>query len=273
MPPLSDLENLFSLRLLPGVYRLTEAHQQAGQQPDNLCGPYWVALLLRSHGFAVTAEQVAQIAGTVLPVGDPSLWLPAGAPSRQNYSLTLPTTASLKDAGTSAMGLQRAVQKITSGAYALLPVQAAWTGDRLLEVLRLCQDQPHWQVVPLANLRTGHFWGSRLAVSAALGYLNGASIHSPPPADWDVGHFLVLAGLVAGQTRSLTWVCDTYPQFGWQGYHLQPAEAVAAALNRGDGWGGGILLFSAAEHQGEMEQQLSAKGFSLELWDNGSPQP
>ncbi len=34
--------------------------QQAGQQPANLCGPYWVALWLRSRQYDIMLEQVAQ---------------------------------------------------------------------------------------------------------------------------------------------------------------------------------------------------------------------
>ena len=67
-------------------------------------------------------------------------------------------------------------------------------------------------------------------------------------------------------------MCDTYPHFGWQGYHLQPLEAIAQALNRGDGYGGGILLFVADGEQAQVRQQAEAQGFTIECWNNGSPQ-
>jgi len=260
----------FSIRLLPGVSHISQEHQQAGQQPDNLCGPYWVAILLRSYGISVSPEHIAQHSGTVLPIGEPSTWLPDGAVSRQDYNILLPTTHCLEDAGTSAQGLIHAVGEISADAYTLLPVQTEWTADRLFHLIQLCQDHPHWQAIPLCNLKTGQLWGANLRIADALDYLNGHSI-SPPAPDWNVGHFLVLAGSITGSVNTLLWLGDTYPHLGWQGYHLQPAAAIAQALNRGDGHGGGILLFIASRDRTQVEQQLQAKAFQIAVWDNGSP--
>ena len=264
----------FAVRFLPGFLPVMQVHRQAGQQPDNLCGPYWVSILLRSQGFDVTPEAVAQRAGTVLPTGDPATWLPTGAASRQGYSLPLPSTACLSQAGTSTQGLIAAVSQLTAGTLSLLPLQTRWTIDRIEALLQLCQA---WQAVPLCNIRTSPLWGAGLAVSDAIAYLNGQAIE-PPEADWNVGHFLTLAGTVQGAKqdtvqgiRTLILVCDTYPHFGWQGYHLQPAEAIAQALNRDDGTGGGVLLLIRSEQQAEISQQAKAIGLAIEVWDNGSP--
>ncbi|HEY9642669.1 MAG TPA: hypothetical protein V6C57_19435 [Coleofasciculaceae cyanobacterium] len=260
------------IQLLSGVERIAPEHQLAGQQPDNLCGPYWVATLLRSHGFPnLTPEQVAQSANSVLPIGDPATWLPQGVPSRQDYSLALPETADLRAAGTSVQGLAAAVEGLSNYAYTVVPLRAEWTPDRLEALLQLCHNHPGWNAVPLCNLSTRPLWGSRLAVSQAIAYLSGEPI-TPPPPDWSVGHFLALAGTVTGKERSLLIACDTYPQFGWQGYHLQSAEALAQALNRGDGTEGGILLFVASGDREQVVQQAKLAGFTIELWDNGSPQ-
>ena len=262
----------FAVQFLPGFLPIVPVRQQAGQQLDNLCGPYWVSILLRSQGFDVTPETVAQLAGTVLPVGDSATWLPTGAASKQGYSLPLPSTFCLKStsclnqAGTSAQGLIAAVSQLTAGALSLLPLQTRWTVDRIQALLQLCQT---WQVVPLCNIRTSPLWGAGLAVSDAIAYLNGQTI-DPPEADWNVGHFLTLAGTVQG-IRALILVCDTYPHFGWQGYHLQPAETIAQALNRDDGTGGGALLLIRSEDQPEISQQAEAIGLAIEVWDNGSP--
>lgn len=261
--------NSFVVQLLPGVNRITQEHHLAGQQPDNLCGPYWVAILLRSHGFASTPEHVAQIAGSTLPVGDPLTWVPKGASPRQDYSLALPEAADPEASGTSAQGLVDAVSTLSQSAYTFVPLQAQWTADRLEALLHLCQNHPDWQAIPLCNLQTGQLWGSGLTVGAAIAYLEGQSI-TPPLADWSVGHFLTLAGTVTGKARSLLLIGDTYPSFGWQGYYLQSAEALAQALNRSDGVGG-ILLFIATRDREQVEQQARAAGFVIELWDNGSP--
>src|SRR5262245_38880091 len=93
--PMAQLASL-SIRLLPGASRVNHAHRLAGQQPDNLCGPYWVAVLLQAYDQAAfKAEDVALLAKSVLPVGDSGLWLPQGASSRQNYSVALPQTCSV----------------------------------------------------------------------------------------------------------------------------------------------------------------------------------
>ena len=261
----------FSVQLLPGMTQLTDKHRLAGQQHDNLCGPYWIALLLRSRDFhQLTPEQVAQVAGSVLPTGDPQTWLPKHTSSRQDYRLALPVATGLSDAGTSAQGLITAIAQLSDGAYTLVPIQAKWSAERVGTILDLCRSNPGWTAVPLCNIRTDHLWGSHLAVSDAIAYLNGAPI-TPPSPDWKVGHFLALAGIVDGQSRSLILACDTYPSFGWQGYHLQPMDAIAQALNRGDGNDGGILLFIATHDKEHVEQSMRAEGFVIDVWDNGSP--
>ncbi|MBW4661484.1 MAG: hypothetical protein KME15_22660 [Drouetiella hepatica Uher 2000/2452] len=259
----------FSVGLLPGFDRIMLEHRLAGQQPDNLCGPYWVAVLLRSRGITLTPEQVAQMAGSILPTGNPETWLPSGANSRQDYCLALPEATDLREAGTSAQGLMAAVSALSDNAHRFVPLQADWTVDRLETVLQLCQNHSNWNAIPLCNLRTDSLWGASLPVGDAISYLSEEAI-MPPPADWNVGHFLVLAGMVKGM-RSLGLICDTYPKFGWQGYHLQPFDVLAQALNRGDGYGGGILLFISQSDQEEVELQFKQEGFAIECWDNGSP--
>ena len=54
-------------------------------------------------------------------------------------------------------------------------------------------------------------------------------------------------------------VRDPYPTFGWDGYHLQPAEAIANALRRDDGAEGGVLLFVAAKNKVEIEEEARAR--------------
>lgn len=60
----------FLVQRLPGMVKLANRHRLAGQQHDRLCGPYWIAMLLRSRSFhQLTPEQAAQCAGSVLPTG------------------------------------------------------------------------------------------------------------------------------------------------------------------------------------------------------------
>ena len=95
----------------------------------------------------------------------------------------------------------------------------------------------------------------------------------PPTADWDCGHFVGIAGSVAGPGGSLVVLRDTYRQLGWDGYHLQPAGRLAAALARGDGKGGGVLCVCEAAQAGVLGRKLGEAGFELGLWDNGSADP
>src|SRR5436305_1825430 len=81
----------------------------------------------------------------------------------------------------------------------------------------------------------------------------GAVPGPPPPADWDVGHFIELRSLVRGTGGALVVVRDSYPSLGWMGHHLQPPTVVARALTRGDGHEGGLLVVLAPERVGEIE--------------------
>jgi hypothetical protein len=151
--------------------------------------------------------------------------------------------------------------------------------------LKICL--PYAKISPLAshtdlqsNLQTGFLWAPRLALADAFAYLKGENI-DPPKIDWNIGHYLTLAGTVKGLAspfpddteRMLAIVRDTYPTFGWDGYHLQPAEAIANALSRDDGAEGGVLLFVAAKNKVEIEQEARARGFDIAVWDNGTPWP
>jgi hypothetical protein len=260
------------VRWLPGAERLTEGHRAAGQQQDNLCGVHWAAILLAADGVSVDAESLALDAGTVLPPGDPRDSLPEGATPRRDYRVRLPLARRPEDGGTSVHGLVDAVAKASGGSRCLVPLKATWTGERVAEVLRLCRRNPEWGAVPLANLRTGKLWGSRLPMVDALTWLAGADVQPPGP-DWDVGHFVTIAGAVEGSGRSFVIVRDSYPHFGWDGHHLQPPEAFGAALTRGDGLEGGIALFVAQDDRADVERAAKDAGFEIEGWDNGTPWP
>lgn len=260
------------IQILPGLQPLIEAHRAAGQQLDNLCGPYWAALLLQAYGnLEVTAEQVGLQAGSVLPKGKPATWLPQGAASRQTYRIPLPKTDQLAVAGTSAIGLVRAVARLSGDRYSLVPLKTDWSAVAVKTILDLCRRHPAWNAIPICNLHTGYLWGATLSLSQVLAYLSGLDLRPPVP-DWRVGHFAVLAGTLASAQQTLAIVQDTYPHLGWDGYHLQPLDTIAAALKREDQTGeGGILLFVETAKRAEVERQVQARGFKVAIWDNGTP--
>ncbi len=134
---------------LPGADRVGSAHRAAGAQPDNLCGPYWVATLLRSVGVdeaggrPVSPELAAIASRTLVPKGgDPADWLPRGETSRADYAFPLPLAPDEASSGTSVPGLVAAVEDLSDGEYRLLPVRGfrgepldGGSVERLLEVL------------------------------------------------------------------------------------------------------------------------------------------
>jgi hypothetical protein len=235
----------FTLQLLSGVERSLTAHQQEGQQPDNLCGPYWVGILLKSlAALNIRGDQIALLADSILLIANPALSVPPCAINRLDYQVELAQTTDVTITGTSVPGLIKATELASVGQFALVPLSTNWTEASVESVFNICQQHLDWNIVPLCNIQTGLLWGSRLGVVEAITYLSGGMMQ-PPPHDWDVGHFVVLAGRVSGKGRSLMVIQDTYPVLGWNGYHLQPAEILAQALTRTDGSQGGMALFVA----------------------------
>jgi hypothetical protein len=60
------------------------------------------------------------------------------------------------------------------------------------------------------------------------------------------------------------------PPLGWDGRHLQPPRAVAAALLRGDGREGGALAAARPERAEGIETLSLGLGLELGIWDNGT---
>ena len=249
---------------------MAREHRLAGQQHDDLCACYWAAILMRAEGVDVDAGAVAIMAGTMLPDGGAQDSVPSGATPRTDDRIDLPRAPSPEVAGTSIEGLIEAVSASSHGRLTLVPLRAPWTAARVVRVLDICRDHPDWGATPLANLRTGRTWGSRLPLADAIEWLRGEAI-DPPPPDWDVGHFVSLAGKWDGPRRSLVVVRDSYPAFGWDGHHLQPPDVLAAALERGDGREGGIALFARAVFRADIERVAKDDRFDVAAWDNGTP--
>ncbi len=151
---------------------------------------------------------------------------------------------------------------------ASVPVAGPWSPETVAALIAAASETAPATTL-VANVRTGRLWGSRPHPSELLAHLQGGDV-DPPPADWDVGHYVNLAAVLAGPARSLVFVRDSYRSLGLDGHHLQPAEAVAAALLRGDGREGGVLCFAPASDEAALRARLGADGFELRDWDNGS---
>ena len=241
------------------------------QQKDNLCGPFWAARILNDAGFKkwdgepITEDLVALRAGTLLPEPHDGLDVPPGASTHVSYRHSLPT-APVEQSGTSASGLAGAIEAASDGRLRCVPLNGEWNIRR---VERLVDEAAGLGSRLLANVRTGRMWASRPPVEILLAELEGRSVVEPE-ADWDVGHFVELEMLIRGPRGSLVVVHDSYPSLGWQGRHLQPPDALAAALERGDGREGGVLVI-VPKVAVEAARALAAEiGLEVRFWNNGT---
>ncbi len=241
------------------------------QQKDNLCGPFCAARILREAGVEawegepLDEDLVALRAGTLLPEPDEGS-LPAGASSRADYRFELPRVPPAR-AGTAADALAAAIESASAGALRCLPVRRPWSAEAVTRLVEGTAGIPGARL--LANLRTGRLWGSRPEPAALLAELRGEEA-AGPKAEWDVGHFCELELLVRGPGGALVVVRDSYPTLGWDGRHLQPPRAVAAALARGDGREGGVLVVTPAEGRARAEALAREAGLEIGIWDNGT---
>jgi hypothetical protein len=250
-----------------GPARLNALHADERQQKDNLCGCFWAALLLRAHGFEeVDQDEVAIQAGALIPPASPED-VPPGAKPRRDYRLPIPVAEDRAITGTSATGLSRAIEELSDGALGFLPVAGPWSAESVLDLCAAAAAEPDAALV--ANLRTGSLWGSQPGAALVLDALAGRP-GEPPAPEWDVGHFVTLAAVLRGPGGALVVVRDTYPTLGWDGYYVQPPDAIAAALTRGDGREGGVLCVAPREPVERLRARLSER-FEIRHWDNGTP--
>ena len=255
--------------VVPGPGDFALLHERALPQKDQLCGAFWGALTLSAAGRPTSQEEVALLAGTTLAEGDPAEWLPPGAAPRNDYTSALPVAPDGASAGTSATGVARGIEELSGGALSVVAVAGPWTAESVVSLIETAIDSAP-ECVLIANLRTGRLWGSRAPARLLLDHLAGRTVEAPPP-DWDCGHFLSVAACVRGQGGVLVALRDTYPQLGLCGYHLQPAVALAAALERGDGLEGGVLCACNARAAETLAARIEEADFELRHWNNGSP--
>ena len=124
-------------------------------------------------------------------------------------------------------------------------------------------------VALIANLATHHLWGGHARLDQLLAHLYEGESDGPPP-DWDVGHFVCVFGRVRGPRGTLYGVADTYPALGHGGVHMQPAERLAAAIDRRDKPAGGVVVVLAANDAARVRAGAHELGLHEGIWDNGT---
>jgi hypothetical protein len=260
------------LELLPGARELLALHERELPQRDDLCGAFCGALALRAAGIDSAAgepldqDTVALAAGSVVASTHGSL--PHGERGRRDYRLQIPVIDDSAISGTTAAGVQRALQELGGGELQALPFAGPWdasTVDGLFALLARSQRPASL----IANLATHHLWGSHASVSQLLAYVCDGTLEGPQP-DWHVGHFVCVVGRIAGPAGNLYALADTYPSLGDRGVHLQPRERLAAALERRDMPAGGVLALLTAGDAERVRDGATGLGLREEIWDNGS---
>ena len=255
----------------------------AGSQKDNLCGVYWADIAVQAfteHRF-VDEEDAALVAGTVVPEGptDPTVSFPwhgdgprgPVAPSWP-YRLDLPSSTDDDALGTSAHGVARAINELAQGELAVMPLRSKkWTSNLVNDLIGCLSALDEPRLLAIANVGTAGFETSLHSLSDLLAVVMSGAALPERAGDWDVGHFVSLAGLIHGPAGDLAIVRDTYRLLGGRGYHLQPLANVAAALHRGGTGAGGVLVIGPSTVVAAARAAVARLGLIEELWDNGSP--
>ncbi len=209
---------------------------------------------------------MALAAGSVVASAHGSL--PHGETGRRDYRLSIPVIDDSEVSGTTAAGVQQAIEWLSDGRLVALPLAGPWSADALDELFGLLAGY-ELPASLIANLATHHLWGSRPSVSRLLSYLLDGDQHGPEP-DWKVGHFVVVVGRVEGPAGSLYAIADTYPALGDRGVHLQPRERLAAALERRDMPAGGMLVVVSVQDAERTRAAAAGLGLREAIWDNGT---
>jgi len=270
MPP----QGAFEVKLLAGARELLWLHARELPQRDDLCGAFCGALALHAAGQGGVAggtldqDAVALAAGSVVCASREAGTLPYGEPGRRDYRVALPVIEDEELSGTTAAGVQEAIERLSGGTLAAVPIAGPWSAatlDALFELVAALE-RP---VSLLANHATRYLWCSRASASTLIDYLLDGSGEGPPP-DWDVGHFACVFGRVEGPRGNLYALADTYHALGRDGIHVQPRERLAAALERRDKPAGGMLVVVCAPDAERVRAGAAALGLQERMWDNGT---
>jgi hypothetical protein len=275
-----DAMSTVTMSLVGDVGRLLAWRSANEDQLDNTCGAYWARATVEclSDRRWPDEEEAALAAASSILVGDPApeRWLPwqgqHGNKPRNHYRLSIPA-ADEDSAGTSPRGVAAAVRALSESTLDVVALQHdQWTGDVVVALLRSLAnlDVP---VVAVVNIGTVCLDGSLRTLEEVAGELTHGRRAIDAPADWDVGHFCGVAGVVEGPTGSWVGLVDTYTTIGFNALALQRPEAIAAALHRGGRGTGGVLIVAAPEHRDLVLQHGLIDGIVESMWSNGSTEP
>ncbi len=266
-----DRTAALELTLLAGARTLLAAQARELPQRDDQCGAFCAALALEAAGIdggELDQDAVAHAAGTLVSRTPDLAALPAGEPGRRDYRIAPELIDDASAAGTNCAGVVSALERLSRGRVAAIPLEGPWSPAALDGLFELVAplERP---VTLIANVATRELWGSHARVDVLLDYVLGGTDAGPAP-DWDVGHFVCVAGRTSGPRGALYLVLDTYPSLGLGGAHLQPRERLARALARPGMAPGGIVAAVAAQDAGTVRAGAARLGLIERVWDNGT---
>ncbi|HEX3452377.1 MAG TPA: hypothetical protein VHS26_03675 [Solirubrobacteraceae bacterium] len=263
------------LTLLAGARELMRAHARELPQRDDQCGAFCGALALEAAGLRedsgepLDQDSVARAGGTLVSRVTDLAALPAGERGRRDYRITPPLIDDAAVSGTSCAGVVRALEELSHGSLVAIALQGPWTPATLDGLFELVATLTR-PVTLIANVSTRQLWGAAPRVEVLLDYLLDGTDAGPAP-DWDVGHFVCVAGRTRGPGGTLYIVLDTYRSLGRDGVHVQPRERLAGALQRPGMAPGGTLAVVAADDAAAVRAGCAQLGLAEGVWDNGTP--
>ena len=162
------------LTLLPGARELLALHERELPQRDDLCGAFCGSLALAAAGIdggggePLDQDAVALAAGSVIAAAHGSL--PHGETGRRDYRLEIPVIDDPDVSGTTAAGVREAIEELSEGRLAAVPLAGPWSAEILDGLFGLLAGYER-PVSLIANVATHHLWGSHPSVSRLLSYL------------------------------------------------------------------------------------------------------
>jgi hypothetical protein len=270
-----DRTTALELTLLAGARELMRAHARELPQRDDQCGAFCGALALEAAGLReeggepLDQDSVARAAGTLVSRVPHLEALPAGERGRRDYRIAPPLIDDADVSGTNCVGVVRALEALSHGSLAAIALQGPWTPARLDGLFELTATLTR-PVTLIANVSTRELWGAAPRVDELLDFLLDGTDGGPAP-DWDVGHFVCVAGRTRGPGGSVYVVLDTYRSLGRDGVHAQPRERLASALQRPGMAPGGMLAVVAVEDAEAIRAGAARIGLVEGVWDNGTP--
>jgi uncharacterized protein DUF6885 len=271
-----DRTAALELTLLAGARTLLRAHVRELPQRDDQCGAFCAALALEAAGLRsdedgepLDQDAVARAAGTLVSRVADRAALPAGESGRRDYRIAPALIDDSSLSGTNCAGVVGALERLSGGRLTSVPLLGPWSPATLDGLFGLVAelDRP---VTLIANVATRELWGAAARLDQLLDYVLDGTDDAPAP-DWDVGHFVCVAGRTSGPGGTLYCVLDTYPSLGRGGVHMQPRERLALALARRGMAPGGMLAVVAAEDAAAVRAGCAQLGLAEGVWDNGTP--